>query len=669
MKNKIFIILFIFTLNSCFNDFQEPIVPTWDVSLTIPITKEYTLGEILDNVDNSKFTFDSKNDSLIFYNTTLKLNPISLNNPDYIKINTPSKEGHVKISDIKFSLKEKFIFDNKISEIFPNIPLNSNTIIPRINNINYSKEISLKSFNLVSIDSANMNIEIENNFPFDIVIDNLILQNNNVSNTSVIFSKSNISINKFSKVILSEIIINKSIINNQKILITLSTPGTGQNNVFISSGQNLKISFDAKEIKILYADASFDEQKYNFSLTSCLINYGNDIEIKESKIKNGKMVLLISNSTNINSRIKSELPELKYNNINFNTGDIFILSNSQIIKTYYLNDYVLRPQNNKDITINSTLTINSTNNNFIQIHGNDSIHYRIELKDIEIQSFSGSIKGNINQTFHLPKDDIDKYFNGNIKFENIDAKLIICNGSDIPFKISNSKVVGYNKITHKYENFLINDAIIQANNKTNIPLDKSKFTNFINSFTQINSLPDYFDFNTDIEMTTNNQNYLFSNKDTLSGEIFITIPLLFSTDNINYTDSLDYELSDSEKKGIEKLNYGLLTIKATNKIPLNGNLKIRFYNTNTKKTLTFPKNIGNNYYLISSAEKDEQGNSIKESITIIQEEFSKDYITFLKEANLCFLDFVLNTNNKLSYLKRSDNIKFNIISEFGYKVK
>jgi len=514
-----------------------------------------------------------------------------------------------------------------------------------------------------------MNIEIENNFPFDIVIDNLILQNNNVSNTSVIFSKSNISINKFSKVILSEIIINKSIINNQKILITLSTPGTGQNNVFISSGQNLKISFDAKEIKILYGDASFDEQKYNFSLTSSLINYGNDIEIKESKIKNGKMVLLISNSTNINSRIKSELPELKYNNINFNTGDIFISSNSQIIKTYYLNDYVLRPQNNKDITINSTLTINSTNNNFIQIHGNDSIHYRIELKDIEIQSFSGSIKGNINQTFHLPKDDIDKYFNGNIKFENIDAKLIICNGSDIPFKISNSKVVGYNKITHKYENFLINDAIIQANNKTNIPLDKSKFTNFINSFTQINSLPDYFDFNTDIEMTTNNQNYLFSNKDTLSGEIFITIPLLFSTDNINYTDSLDYELSDSEKKGIEKLNYGLLTIKATNKIPLNGNLKIRFYNTNTKKTLTFPKNIGNNYYLISSAEKDEQGNSIKESITIIQEEFSKDYITFLKEANLCFLDFVLNTNNKLSYLKRSDNIKFNIISEFGYKVK
>ena len=669
MKNKIFIILFIFTLNSCFNDFQEPIVPTWDVSLTIPITKEYTLGEILDNVDNSKFTFDSKNDSLIFYNTTLKLNPISLNNPDYIKINTPSKEGHVKISDIKFSLKEKFIFDNKISEIFPNIPLNSNTIIPRINNINYSKEISLKSFNLVSIDSANMNIEIENNFPFDIVIDNLILQNNNVSNTSVIFSKSNISINKFSKVILSEIIINKSIINNQKILITLSTPGTGQNNVFISSGQNLKISFDAKEIKILYGDASFDEQKYNFSLTSSLINYGNDIEIKESKIKNGKMVLLISNSTNINSRIKSELPELKYNNINFNTGDIFISSNSQIIKTYYLNDYVLRPQNNKDITINSTLTINSTNNNFIQIHGNDSIHYRIELKDIEIQSFSGSIKGNINQTFHLPKDDIDKYFNGNIKFENIDAKLIICNGSDIPFKISNSKVVGYNKITHKYENFLINDAIIQANNKTNIPLDKSKFTNFINSFTQINSLPDYFDFNTDIEMTTNNQNYLFSNKDTLSGEIFITIPLLFSTDNINYTDSLDYELSDSDKKEIEKLNYGLLTIKATNKIPLNGNLKIRFYNTNTKKTLTFPKNIGNNYYLISSAEKDEQGNSIKESITIIQEEFSKDYITFLKEANLCFLDFVLNTNNKLSYLKRSDNIKFNIISEFGYKVK
>ncbi|HEY9187222.1 MAG TPA: hypothetical protein VIR55_04885 [Ignavibacteria bacterium] len=669
MKNKIFIILLIFTLNSCFNDFQEPIVPTWDVSLTIPITKEYTLGEILDNVDNSKFTFDSKNDSLILYNTTLKLNPISLNNPDYIKINTPSKEGHVKISDIKFSLKEKFVFDNKISEIFPNIPLNSNTIIPRINNINYSKEISLKSFNLVSIDSANMNIEIENNFPFDIVIDNLILQNNDVSNTSVIFSKSNILINKFSKVILSEIIINKNISNNQKILITLSTPGTGQNNVFISSDQNLKISFDAKDIKILYADASFDEQKYNFSLTSSLINYGNDIEIKESKIKNGKMVLLISNSTNINSRIKSELPELKYNNINFNTGDIFISSNSQIIKTYYLNDYVLRPQNNKDITINSTLTINSTNNNFIQIHGNDSIHYRIELKDIEIQSFSGSIKGNINQSFHLPKDDIDKYFNGNIKFENIDAKLIISNGSDIPFKISNSKVIGYNKITNKYENFLINDAIIQANNKTNIPLDKSKFTNFINSFTQTNSLPDYFDFNTDIEMTTNNQNYLFSNKDTLSGAIFITIPLLFSTDNINYTDSLDYELSDSDKKEIEKLNYGLLTIKTTKKIPLNGNLRIRFYNTNTKKTLTFPKNIGNNYYLISSAEKDEQGNSIKESITIIQEEFSKDNITFLKEANLCFLDFVLNTNNKLSRLKRSDKIKFNITSEFGYKVK
>ena len=117
------------------------------------------------------------------------------------------------------------------------------------------------------------------------------------------------------------------------------------------------------------------------------------------------------------------------------------------------------------------------------------------------------------------------------------------------------------------------------------------------------------------------------------------------------------------------MNYGILTIKTTNKIPLNGNIRIRFYNKNTKKSLTFPKNSGNNYYFVSSAEKDEQGNAIKESITVIQEELSKDNIIFIKEASLCFLDFIFNTNNKLSDLKRNDKIKFNITSEFGYKVK
>ena len=332
---------------------------------------------------------------------------------------------------------------------------------------------------------------------------------------------------------------------------------------------------------------------------------------------------------------------------------------------------MLTPNSKSEISLNSTLTMNSTNNQIVKIYGTDSISYTIDIKNIELSSFSGAISGDIKQSFWLPKEDINKYFNGNMTLKGASAALIVNNGSGLPFNITNGYLSGYNVKTGKTPSIKVKDALINPLNSSRITLDNNEFTSFLNEFTSVNALPDYFNYSTQVDMTTGSSNYVFSNRDTIGGYVDLRIPLYISVSKLTYTDSAEVNISDSENDEMNKVNYGKLTIKAANKIPLEGNLMVTFLDKKTRKKLILPKTYSTSGgYKVTSGITDNSGYSSGETISVITEELSKDDILFLSNSNMCLFEVILNTaTSSPVFLKRDDKIKLNIISEFGYRVK
>jgi hypothetical protein len=669
---KIFcIIIFSLIQFQCFSELNEPVMPEWDVALTVPIVKDYTLGEITDDMDDSRISFNPLADSQIIYKTSLKIDPIQINNAEYVELNSPAVQGKISLSDINFNLREGFVFESKLTDFLPLLPVNTSMIIPAISGIAAEKSTTLSSFNQITVDTAEFSIEITNQFPVDVTINSMTLNNNLTTNTLELLKENNIQINKSSTKTLTDYIINKNILNSLKLSVTLSTNGSGTTPVYIDANSSLKITFYSKKVKIFFAEASFDEQSYTFKVSSSLTNLGNKIQLNQAKIKNGKVNIGLKNYSALSGKFRTITPELTYNSVSFGTSDIAISAKGSTTKSYNITDYTLSPNSNSEFTLNSTVTMNSTNNQIVKMYGTDSISYSIEIKEIELSSFSGAISGDITQSFQLPKEDINKYFNGNIALKGASASLVVNNGSGLPFNISNGYVSGYNSKTGKNHSIKVKDTYVTPLNSTSILLDNTEFTSFLNEFTSQNALPDYFKYSTQVDLTTNNTNYVFSSRDTIGGHVDLTIPFYMSVSQLVYTDSAEINISDSEKDEMNKVNYGRITIRAANKIPLEGNLFVTFLNKKTGIKLILPKNYSTGAtYKLSAGQTDNSGYSSAETISSITEELTKSDITLLSNSTICLFEVVLNTTSSTPvFLKRDDKIKLNVISEFGYSVK
>ena len=86
-KITLLAVLFLIFLYGCFEKPSEPVLPTWDVDLTVPILeKTFTLGELVEK-DTTYFKIGSNNQ--IYYSTTSELEATTVG--DNLKIlSTPS---------------------------------------------------------------------------------------------------------------------------------------------------------------------------------------------------------------------------------------------------------------------------------------------------------------------------------------------------------------------------------------------------------------------------------------------------------------------------------------------------------------------------------------------------------------------------------------------------
>jgi hypothetical protein len=269
----------------------------------------------------------------------------------------------------------------------------------------------------------------------------------------------------------------------------------------------------------------------------------------------------------------------------------------------------------------------------------------------------------------LEKEDITNYLNGNINIKEASASIVVNNGSNLPIKISDSYISGYH--IKKGETFTckIKDVEIRPSGTTRINNDNAEITNFLNNFTNDNSVPNVFNFQSQVYINTNNSSYSFSNRDTISGYVELKIPLDIAFSNLSTSGSTDINISQSVKEELRNLNFGTITVHCANGVPLEGHLRILFMD-DYGNGIGFPKQSLDTKYTISAAPIDDRGYSVSESMSTITDIFTKEDINFIKECSKCTFDVILNSSSGNNVvLRNSDKIKLSILTEFGYRVK
>jgi hypothetical protein len=132
MKRKILLLFgipFFIFLSGCFEKPSEPVLPTWDVDLTVPILdKTFTLGELIKK-DTTYLKAGAGNQ--IYYSTTEKLDATKIG--DNLKISDISTSASTKLGNFEIKNPGTISASIKAFDIFPSIPSDlppGNYIIP-----------------------------------------------------------------------------------------------------------------------------------------------------------------------------------------------------------------------------------------------------------------------------------------------------------------------------------------------------------------------------------------------------------------------------------------------------------------------------------------------------------------------------------------------------------
>ena len=657
--------------SGCIEKPLEPVMPEWDIVMNIPLTDDYTLGELLDK-KKSSFDNDPKRDSLIIYKMNLKIDPIRISDKDNMNFATKIMSRKVLISEIKFQPSQQFNYNYTLSQFFSNLPTSTTSPVPPISGITQTGEVALDNFQEFSLDSGLVRMTFINPFPFDIIFDKITVLNNSSTNKTEIGTITGKKVSAYSSATDSSIsLVSKKVLNNIKISFIMSTPGTGTSAVYLSPIEQLKISIQLKNLKINSAIAAIGSQSYNLLNTTIIDN--TDASIINAKIKSGYLYIKIDNYTSLGAAMAMSFPEIKNGNNQFLINDLNFNANQKMPqRTYNLAGWTVYPINN---ILTSGITINtySTNNQMVTLKGTDSIAYSFMIDDVTIESMNGRIMSSLQKSVSLPNEDIDKYFNGSITLSEANVNINLNNGTNLPFDLKNCYLIGYNSKTGKPQVLNIDNTTILPKNKTIITPNPAKTTEFFNSFSRDNSFPRTVNFYGDILVNTNSNTYTFSSSDTIGGNVDVSIPLKLSMKGMSYKDTIDVKIEDSNKDELDKFNMGKLTIHATNWLATNAGLKICLLDKNSKKIFNLPKlsltNPADTMFILTSSKIDNNGSTTGSQESVFEILLEKTDIGIIKNA--VYAEITINFNTPSSALvsfKRSDLIKVKLSSSFGYRV-
>lgn len=476
-----------------------------------------------------------------------------------------------------------------------------------------------------------------------------------------------------------------TVTNSVTATVSLSGSSGNSNPVLISlANSGIQINIQGRALKVKSGQAILPDQTISTIGTTDILTFnpGQGIEMEKLRIIIGNLRWHVRSATALSASLNLNIPGILRNNIpvteiinvgplNQFTGNIVF--NNTVIN---LNSDPLQPYNKIPFVYGLKV---SSNNSFVNFNSTDVVELDLRLLNPEIDYVKGYFGQKIEmideETVDFGIEDILKKITGEFHVANPAIRLNYSNSFAIPIQIAfnGQGRKGTKIINLGLAPFTISspESLASRDLSSSFSINKSN-----SSLPELISMPpEEITFSGSAKMnpagdpTHLRNNYVFGNSRFL-GSLEVEVPLEFSLNNIQLTDTIDnflkVEDGNNDHLNPEDFQKLKLNIMAQNGFPLGVSLSMSLYDTISQTVLSKVEATD----ILKPAPVDANGKVTGPKETTTSIEMTPAFFSNSSKANKILFHFVLNTTDTKNVKIYSDyRISFNASVVFKPEIK
>lgn len=681
---KLIFSLFVFLFfQSC--QINEPQMPSWNVSLNIPITKKnYSLMDILEKSKELKFYTDGTNKNILYYSKTSNLDNIKID--DKLKIDGISETSTETIGTISLNV-DSVRADIGYSWLGINVQPNTQAVIPPVSNASVSTNTDVSTaFTSAKIESGKVDFEITNQFSSSVslTVSNIILRNINTGEIVINYANS-LTIPPKSTGVIKAIPITPGLtVKNQFVFeCNVSTNGSGGNlvtlpqNSFTVRAKIPELNVSEAQAKIPAQDPIIIDKSFLFEANS-----SQPTKFSSIKIESGSMNLRLINNLDLDATITITINNLK-NSLGQTFTETRFISRKQtvnILNNYSLKDFSLVSLNGSptnSVSYKISFIVNSTND-VRTIRSTDAITGIIDIGELKLKEFSGQLQPKLvtsqrsSISFDL-KDLKTKLQFQQINFKNPLAQIRLKSTAQFEFKLD-GRIEGKNSLGQKsilgLNSKTLSNPIISPTDSV-ISINADSLSLFFKKFSRF---PDSLIVYAGGTINPNYKNVVIKSTDQIVGRSIIELPMDLGIQNAELTDSVKVDLSNDDRDKLKDVNSFEAGIKLTNGLPVSITFTGKLYDDKNNFLTYFPPKYTDQDTVLTfnGASTDANGNVTVKNDQTVKVKAQKTEIDKITKATYMRVRLKINSsspNNSPVKFRTTDDVQIHAFGSTNYNVK
>jgi hypothetical protein len=557
-----FLFLIFLTLLQC--SFRKPTSPTWETDLILPlINKTYDMVTIIEEADEPSLYVDTLG-QLCFSNeidldTTRVEELLTFPNSTYwvkenvgiIKIKSPDPQ------ETEFVLSE--VYQGDVG-LVPPFSFALDKGLERISTFSSATLDQGKAFvsaeNHLNLDLDSLSIDLIDDLSSDII-------------EKVIFAQGL----RDGEVDTQEVDLRGKIISNQiSYSIQAHTPG---GNILTLSGKYLKLGFSFSD-SIYVREALAQIPEIQIEKTEAFEIPTDDI-IQKAVIKNGSVILNISNHTNLSTNLQITISDFSYQGTPLSVNR-FLLPGNDIPVEVPLEEYLFEPTSGRELNVDLRAITESTATQKVWVSSSDSIAVEAHLTQLYFREVTEIVQPTFVEIDSIEKEiDLPQGFDA-AHLPEASISLEITNGVNLPGGL-------HLQIKGDGGQILSISGNVEAGSASH-PIETIIVEDNLTLF--LNPVPSQVTITGDVSFGDGITSATFTEEDFVIGKIVINSPLELILDSTQIQiDEGENSLSKDERELIgERLNYTKMISKFENHLPMSA--KVELYLKTTPDIYTQP---------------------------------------------------------------------------------
>lgn len=555
-------------IQGCFDIPDAVVMPSWDASLSIPITNyTYTLLDAVKDDSTLIYSEDAGDYGLIYYSSVNPLDTLYFTDDiaiDPFSTSVRDSLGDVKIDDVdpvKIAVRVEDWTDNVKSGSYQDFPENTGAILFPFDKIHQFREIS--------ISSGFMNVNINNILPVDVELQGMIIRNAETKELIIEKYMDDIVLIKAeSDTNLAFDLSGKIVKDSLEYLGVFYTEGSHGEERQIPEQAGTEITASFSSLVITRAVAPIPRQE-PISIAEA-VEPDDSTFIENALISKGSFSINISNGFAVNMNTTITFDELHDETGNPYSVQREIPANGNItIREEHLHGWKIISNGGREIHYSTVADVYSSNGQVIEINSTDAVQVDVNFNKMYLTTFTGQIKptsvvfdelrmrsglDSLNDAFQFTSLKIsDK--------ANIFLNLAASSSADI---LVNTHLMVSNGHPEQRKQVDLGNILINSSTPSRIDLKELGLLDIISSFS--GDLPTLFVITgTAVINPEYKSNITVAASDVVVPTLDFEVPLEFNVSGGDIVDTTDLKIDS--KDDINKIKSAELSLNLSNTIP------------------------------------------------------------------------------------------------------